>query len=59
MSMSDINKMNEKQRKMSVVDKELLELETMEYQLERNPTVYGENLEFVKKHYMELKEYYK
>ena len=58
MSMSDINRMNEKQREMTIVDKELMELEALEYHLSHNPLVYGEDLQLVQKRYLELKKYY-
>ena len=58
MSMADINRMIEKQHKTSIVDKELQELEALEYHLKNNPSVYGEDLELAQKRYLELKAYY-
>ena len=58
MSMSDLNRMNEKQRKMTTVDKELIELESLEYWLNHDSSVFGDELELVQKRYLELKAYY-
>ena len=58
MSSADIDRINEKQRRMTVVDKELRELETLEYYLNRDPSVYGDDLELAQERYLELKEYY-
>lgn len=59
MSMADINRMNEKQCRMSVVDKELLELETFEFWLEHDSSSYGDEFELALQRYLELKAYYK
>lgn len=58
MSMADVNRINDKQRQMTMVDKELRELESLEYHLKNNPSVYGEELELAQKRYLELKTYY-
>lgn len=54
--MTDINKMNEKQRRMTAVNKELRELESLEYWLHSDPAVYGDDLELAQERYLELKE---
>ena len=58
MSMSDINRNNLRQSKMSVVDREKMELEALEYWLTNKPEVYGDELDAVRARYEELKEYF-
>ena len=58
MGMSDVNRMIEQQKRMSIKDIELRELESLEYNLKNNPEVYADELEMVQKRYADLKAYY-
>ena len=58
MSMADVNRMIKNQLNMTLIDLELRELESLEYYLSHNPSVYGNDLEIAQKRYLELKAYY-
>ena len=58
MGMSDINRENQRQRKMTDLDKAKSEFEALEYHLTHNPEAYGDELELAQKRYDELKDYF-
>lgn len=58
MGMNDINRENQRQRKMTDLDKARSEFEALEYYLTHNPEVYGDELKLAQKRYEELKDYF-
>ena len=58
MGMSDINRINRQQQRMTELDKARLEYEVLEYTLTHNPGNYRDELELAKERYAELKAYF-
>ena len=58
MGMSDINRINRQQQRMTELDKARLEYEVLEYNLTHNPENYRDELELAKARYAELKAYF-